>query len=231
MPPVLRHTITDVFFDLDHTLWDFEKNSKLAFQKLFQDFDIKIPLEEFLKYYEPINFKYWKLYREDQISKENMRHRRLTDTFAQLNHEFPPQLIGTLAEKYIDYLPLNNHLLPGAVEILEHLKPRYRLHIITNGFEEVQNRKLIHSGIEHYFDTITNSERVGVKKPNPEIFRYALNLAQTTPRQSIMIGDNLEADIMGAEALGFHTIHFATQQPAPANRLTLSCLTHIKNFL
>lgn len=231
MTPVFKHKITDVFFDLDHTLWDFEKNSKLAFQKLFKDFDIKIPLEDFLKHYEPINLDYWKLYREDQISKENMRRLRLLDVFALLNHQLPEDLIDALAEKYIDYLPQNNHLLPGAVEILEHLKPHYRLHIITNGFEVVQNRKLIHSGIEHYFDTITNSERAGVKKPHPEIFRYALHLAKTSSKQSVMIGDNLEADIMGAEAVGFHTIHFAAQQPAPANRLTLSCLTHIKNFL
>lgn len=231
MTPVLRHTITDVFFDLDHTLWDFEKNSKLAFQKLFEEFEIQVSLEMFLKYYEPINLQYWKLYREDQISKENMRRLRLLDAFALLNHQLPEDLIDALAEKYIDYLPLNNHLLPGAVEILEHLKPHYRLHIITNGFEVVQHRKLTQSGIIHYFNTITHSESAGVKKPHPGIFHHALQLAQTTPQQSVMIGDNLEADILTAQKLGFYTIHVHPQNSITNHPTSLPFLTQIKQLL
>ena len=159
--------IKHVFFDLDHTLWDFEKNSSLTFEQLFIEHNIQLELHNFLSEYSPINFKYWKLYREEKISKAKLRYGRLKDTFDVLNYTIDDNLVNLLSEEYINLLPSNNYLFDGAIELLDYLHPKYELHIITNGFEEVQDLKLEKSGIKKYFKEIITSESVGVKKPNP----------------------------------------------------------------
>ena len=162
--------ITDVFFDLDHTLWDFDKNSALTFGKIFDLNSIKVDLDTFLFFYEPINLKYWKLYREEKIEKKALRFGRLNDAFLAMDHQIQEDQIVKLSEDYITYLSTFNYLFENTFEVLDYLYQHYNLHIITNGFEEVQHKKLTRSKIIHYFDTITNSEMVGVKKPNPKIF-------------------------------------------------------------
>ncbi|RCT55877.1 YjjG family noncanonical pyrimidine nucleotidase [Winogradskyella sp. KYW1333] len=204
----MNNGIKHVFFDLDHTLWDFDKNSGLTFKKIFELNNINIELGTFLKVYEPINLKYWKLYREERVSKPDLRYGRLKEAFDTLGVSVKDDMINHLSEAYIDYLTTFNHLFEGAIEILEYLQYKYHLHIITNGFEEAQERKMQNSKIRSYFKTVTNSEMVGVKKPNPKIFNYALNSAEANPNESIMIGDSLEADIAGAQKVGMRTIHF-----------------------
>lgn len=198
--------IRHIFFDLDHTLWDFDKNSGLAFSSIFQKHRIKVELEEFLSVYTPINENYWKLYREDKVSKEDLRYGRLKESFDGLKINVTDTQIDQLSIDYIDHLPNHNHLLEGAMDILDYLNSSYKLHIITNGFKEVQHRKLETSGILKYFSTITTSEDVGVKKPHPRIFETALANAKAHVDESIMIGDNLEADIIGAQQLGMRAI-------------------------
>jgi putative hydrolase of the HAD superfamily len=199
---------TDVFFDLDHTLWDFEKNSALAFEKIFEKHQLDLNLEEFLLHYIPTNLKYWKLYRDEKISQEDLRYHRLKEVFDLMNKDVVDEMIHLLSHEYIHYLPQFNYLYEGAWEILDYLFPKYKLHIITNGFQTVQAGKLKNSNIEHFFQTITNSEMAGVKKPNPLIFEYALNKANATKSKSIMIGDSLEADIEGAINVGLDAIFF-----------------------
>jgi len=224
--------ITDVFFDLDHTLWDFEKNSALAFQKVFDRHKIAINFSDFIEVYEGVNQQYWKLYREEKVTKQELRRGRLSDVFDKFGVRYPVAFIDAMADSYINYLPENNFLFDGTFELLDYLRPKYKLHIITNGFEEVQTRKLHNSNIAVFFNTVTNSERVGVKKPNPKIFQYALNVANTLPEKSVMIGDNLEADILGAEAVGFNTIHFTQPEAMSSqNAYRVSSLQEIKNFL
>jgi putative hydrolase of the HAD superfamily len=200
--------IDHVFFDLDHTLWDFEKNSALAIETIFNKHSIDVDLSLFLFHYVPINIKYWELYRVDKISQFELRLGRLKDTFQLLNYEIEEKKILFLSEEYIKYLPKFNHLFDGAIEILEYLKPKYNLHIITNGFQEIQGNKLNNSNILHYFDTITNSEMAGVKKPNPLIFEFAITKANATKSNSIMIGDCIEADVNGALNFGMDAILF-----------------------
>lgn len=190
--------IQHVFFDLDHTLWDFDKNSSLTFQKIFDIHRIGVSLDNFIEVYEPINLHFWKLYREERISKPDLRYRRLKDAFDALDFNISDATINQLSEDYITYLTTFNHLFEDAFEILEYLKPKYQLHIITNGFEEAQTKKLEASGLKQFFKSITNSEQAGVKKPNPYIFEYALNAAEASPHNSVMIGDSLEADVYGA---------------------------------
>ncbi|WP_223032947.1 YjjG family noncanonical pyrimidine nucleotidase [Hanstruepera marina] len=200
--------ITDVFFDLDHTLWDFDKNSALTFEKIFDIHNVGVVLDDFLTVYEPINLNYWKLYREEKIDKAALRYGRLKNTFDAIDYYVEDRLINRLSEDYITHLPSNNYLFDGTIEILNYLKPKYRLHIITNGFHEVQHGKLQNSNIDIFFETVTNSEMVGVKKPNPIIFEQALNLANTTVNSSVMVGDNWEADIQGAINIGLDAICF-----------------------
>ena len=198
--------VQHIFFDLDHTLWDFDKNSSLAFSSIFQKNKIAIEIDVFLKEYTPINANYWKLYREDKVTKADLRYGRLKETFDSLAINVSDDQIDQLAIDYIDHLPDHNHLLEGTLEVLDYLHPRYKLHIITNGFKEVQHRKMESSGILKYFHTITTSEDVGVKKPHRQIFEEALKNAAAKVEESIMIGDNLEADVIGAQDFGMPAI-------------------------
>ena len=207
--------ITDIFFDLDHTLWDFQKNSTLTFDFLLKKYQINIDLNKFLNIYIPINFSYWKLYRDEKITKEFLRYNRLKSSFDKLNISLSDDVINKIADDYVISLPVNNFLIKDTILVLDYLKRKYRLHIVTNGFTEVQNKKIVNSQIKKYFHSIIDSETVGVKKPNIKIFDYALRVSGAREKNSLMIGDNLEADILGALNAGFHAIHFNNNNEAP----------------
>lgn len=198
-----------IFFDLDHTLWDFERNSNLAFQQIFKEQQFSIDFDAFMNEYVPINFKYWRLFREEKVSKEELRYKRLKETFDALKYSVSDAVINQTAKDYLDYLPNYNHLIEGTIEVLNYLKPKYNLHIITNGFKEVQNKKIEASNIKQYFDVIVTSESVGVKKPNPKIFEFALKEANAKPEESIMVGDSFEADVLGSLAMKMQPIFYS----------------------
>lgn len=224
--------ITDVFFDLDHTLWDFERNSELTYQKIFKKYDLQIHLPDFLKVYVPNNTKLWGLYQLDKIGKEELRYQRLKMSFDQIGYTITDQNIDLLADDYIKYLSTFNHLFDHAQTILEYLKPNYKLHIITNGFAEVQLGKLKNSGIDHYFEIIMDSEKAGVKKPNPLIFQKAMSLAKVKPQNALMIGDNYEVDILGAKNTGMNALYFnPLKSENEESSEEISGLIQIKNYL
>lgn len=200
--------IKDVFFDLDHTLWDFEKNSELTFAKIFALSHPGISTTDFIDKYVPINQACWKLYQYDKITHEELRYNRLKESFDAVNYKISDDDIAIVAQQYIDLLPDNNHLFEGAFEILDYLKEKYHLHIITNGFADVQERKIKNSRLDSYFKSVTNSETAGVKKPNPIIFEHALKVANANKSQSVMIGDSLDADVEGALEIGLEAIFF-----------------------
>lgn len=229
---MFKNVITDVFFDLDHTLWDFDKNSALTFGKIFKDNGIDVDLSDFLQVYVPKNLAFWKLYREERITKEALRYQRLKSVFDELTYTVHDDVIHALSEDYIAYLSSFDHLLPYTIEVLDYLRPNYKLHIITNGFQEIQEKKLRGSKIHTYFDHIVDSEMAGVKKPNPLIFELALERANVKPQNALMIGDNLEADILGAKAVGFHVMHFnAHNEPVHEICQMIHDLREIKTFL
>jgi len=202
------NNIQHVFFDLDHTLWDFDKNSALTFDVIFKEEKLSLEVQDFLNTYIPINIDYWAKYRNNLISKETLRVGRLRDSFVALDVKVSDTTIDILSNRYIQVLPDFNHLLQDTKETLEYLKPNYKLHIITNGFEEIQHHKMQNSQIADFFDTITTSEEAGVKKPHSQIFEKALRKSNAKPENSIMIGDSYEADIEGAKNAGLEAIYF-----------------------
>ncbi|WP_442265467.1 YjjG family noncanonical pyrimidine nucleotidase [Tenacibaculum sp. ZS6-P6] len=224
--------IEHIFFDLDHTLWDFEKNSALTFQQIFKEQEITLDFDKFLEVYIPLNLKYWRLFREDKISKEELRYRRLHDVFEKLNYSVTDELIHKISEDYIKYLSDYNFLIEGALEILEYLKLKYQLHIITNGFKEVQHKKIIKSGIRDFFNLVVTSESVGLKKPNPKIFDFALQEVNAEPEKCVMIGDSLEADVKGAIDMKMQAIFYnPNKEIGIPNVQSISSLLEIKQFL
>ena len=225
--------ITDIFFDLDHTLWDFDKNSILAFDKIFSEYHPTININEFIEIYVSINQACWKLYQVDKMTHEELRYERLKQSFDALGYKISDDEIDRIAIDYIIFLPNNNKLFEGAIEVLEYLTPKYNLHIITNGFAEVQQRKMYHSGLEKYFQTITNSEMAGVKKPHSTIFEFALSLAKVKKENSIMIGDCIDADVRGAMAFGMQAILFDEKEMhSPEEEImVIKHLLELKNIL
>ena len=224
--------VTDLFFDLDHTLWDFERNSKLTFQKIFSELKINIPLEHFIKNYRPINLSMWKKYRKNIISQKELRYVRLKKTFESLNKTIEPKIINDISKLYIDYLSSYPHLFPGTINVLNELSDRYNLHIITNGFKNIQYKKLESSGIVKFFKNVFTSEDFGYKKPHPLIFKKALEITDTSPSCAIMIGDNLEVDILGSMQQGMQAIHFnSNNDPLHNHCIIIDNIDEILNFI
>ena len=224
--------ITDVFFDLDHTLWDFDKNSALTFDRILKLNHIDIDVNDFLYHYAPINLKYWKLYREEKIEKKALRFGRLNDAFLAIGYQVEEAVVYKLSDDYITHLTTFNYLFENTFEILDYLNLNYNLHIITNGFDEVQHKKLTKSNINKYFKTVTNSEMVGVKKPNPKIFDFALQLANSSSNQSIMVGDSYEADILGAKNIGMDVVFFDIHNTIVDNDVKqINNLIQLKKYL
>ena len=212
-----------IFFDLDRTLWDFDAAAEVAFERIYEKYDLQslgIPnAHEFHEVYHPLNERLWELYREDKITKDYLNRTRFVLPLEQYGiHD--TNLADHLSVDYVYWSPRIVRLVSGAKELLDYLKPKYHLHLITNGFREVQHIKLNASGLEPYFETLTVSEEVGVKKPNPEIFLYALNKAQASVEESLMIGDEMAVDIDGARAIGMDQVLFNPKREAVVGKRT-----------
>lgn len=198
-----------IFFDLDHTLWDHESNSEQSLRELYQKHKLKEKgiedLNIFLKTYQKINHEFWDAYSAGQISKEVLRNERffcLLASFGIRDRVFAQNF----STDYIQTCSQKKQLMPHAMDVLDYLKPKYKLHIITNGFEETQFSKLAACGIRDYFEAIVIADAVGFKKPDPKIFEIALNQAKAKKEESIYIGDNPQADIQGAMNAGWKQI-------------------------
>ncbi len=207
----MQKTYKHIFFDLDRTLWDFDASSKEAFSKIFEKFELKSrgveSAETFERYYKQHNEYLWSMYREGKLQKEILRSLRFQKTLEEFGIE-DKALADKIGTFYVDISPLLVHLFPNAIEILEYLHTRYDLHIITNGFSEVQFTKLNSSGMGKYFREIITSEEAGVKKPDPLIFSFAFNRTKARSGESLMIGDDVEVDIAGARQAGMDQVLF-----------------------
>lgn len=209
--------VQHIFFDLDHTLWDFEKNSAEALSELFVEMKLNEEIESmenFIRTYKEINARYWSLYNHGKVTKEQVRTGRFRETLEAFNLSNVPSRADELGAAYIQRSPHKKHIFPHAHEALTYLQDKYQLHIITNGFKEVQFTKLNNCELTQYFDLILCTEEVGVNKPNPLVFETALSRTNANPAQSLMIGDNPETDIRGAQNCGIETILFNPESHA-----------------
>lgn len=228
--------VEHIFFDLDRTLWHFEANSHRVLAKIYEKFDLAKSIDNviiFIKKYKEINESLWTLYKDDKVTKEELRWKRFSDTLAYFKILDDREVGIEMGDYYIYHSPRQTELLPYTIEVLDYLKDKYQLHIITNGFEEVQHIKLAESKIAHYFKEVLLSEKVGVKKPHPFIFKKAMKLAQAKPENSIMIGDDWYADIYGASRAGMRSIYFNPDKIPHTNKVDeeIICLSQLKTLL
>ncbi len=199
-----------LFFDLDHTLWDFETNAKNTMNHLYEQFSLKnIGIHDFDLFYAQYsihNQKLWQRYHNGFIKSEELRWKRIWH--ALLDFKIGDEkLAKEMSVQFLDMLPNRTALFPYTIEILQYLKNKqYRLHLITNGFEDVQHNKLKYSGLTDFFEAVITSEGSNSLKPNKEIFEFALNKTGASTKESLMIGDNLEADIAGAMNAGIDQV-------------------------
>ncbi len=203
--------VQHIFFDLDHTLWDFEVNSSVALAKLFKEFELHdegVDFDVFIGIYREINEQYWARYRKNEVQKEELRVGRFLDAFKLVDKVVDYNFADRFAKRYLEISPYQTNLFPNVHEVLSYLKQKYRLHILTNGFEEVQYIKLENSKLKKYFDTVVCSEEVGEKKPHPSVFKFALNKSGGKSENSVMIGDSLQADVQGALDIGMSAVYF-----------------------
>lgn len=197
-----------LFFDLDHTLWDFETNSRLAMQQTILELKLVsqiIDFEQFIHYYEQINSQLWELYRKQEIRKPALIRQRFEQTLSHFEiHGTDPMVMN---EHYLKLMPQQKKLYPEVIETLEYLQQKgYQMHIITNGFTEVQHQKIESSGLSPYFQRVFISEAIQAPKPDKRIFQYALSSCNAKKNRSIMIGDSWESDIVGARNFGISQI-------------------------
>ena len=201
--------IKHVFFDLDHTLWDYEKNSIETLTDLVYKFGIdkQVTVEKFLKVYQSVNEKLWHKFNNGQIDKAHIQQYRFPQVLRKLkvyiDHE-----PSDLSDYFINNCSIKPGLMPHTLTALNYLKEKYPMAIISNGFPEAQHPKMKSSGLDQYFDKVIISELVGWRKPQPEIYQHALSEMNASAATSVMIGDNPKTDIRGAEQAGLKAIFY-----------------------
>ena len=200
-----------LFFDLDNTIWDFDKNSFNALLKLHDEFELdkrlNVDFEKFHEFYLKKNEELWHKYYFNKIAKAELRYQRFYDSFLNFGMD-DVELSKKISEAYIKIAPHSTELKPGAIETLDALFGKYPLHIITNGFNEVQHIKIDSCGLRKYFEQIIISDNYNLTKPNVEIFRLAEKLAKTEKEKCVMIGDSIISDIEGAIGAGWKAIYY-----------------------
>jgi len=212
-----------LFFDLDHTLWDFDTNSQVVLREIYSEFNLLsygIPsYDAFHKIYLSVNSQYWAKYHHGLLTKDQLRIGRFFETLMRCRVDDIP-LATAISTQYTDRSPFQTALFPGAIETLDYLKGKYQMHIITNGFEEIQDVKIKKSGLEGYFRHIFISEKVGYQKPQKEIFLHAMQVAGADLHGSLMIGDNMQTDIAGARSIGMDQVFFNPTQAHAKEKAT-----------
>jgi putative hydrolase of the HAD superfamily len=205
-----------LFFDLDNTLWDFERNAYFALRialSAYPDNVGNVRFEQIHPVYIRHNDLLWALYRNQEISKDELIRKRFNDTFAELG--ISGIEVNEFNDRYLDEMAKQTHLVDGAAEVLEYLFPRYSLYIITNGFREVQNKKLKNTGLSRYFEKVFVSEDIKAPKPNLAFFEYAVKSANARKQESLVIGDDWEVDILGAANFGIDQVYLSSKNDCP----------------
>jgi putative hydrolase of the HAD superfamily len=200
----------NLFIDLDDTVYDFSAASRESFLETYEQlhygryFD---SFEHYMSIYEPYNLELWHIYGEGKITKDELNRRRYSHPLEVVGVN-DPQLADTFCRQALGLIPTKGPLEPGALELLEYLRPKYRLYILSNGFKELQSRKMQTAGIDKYFDALILSEDIGVNKPHRKLYEHAMQRTASKPEESIMIGDMFDTDIVGAANFGIDSIYY-----------------------
>ncbi|MCR9082915.1 YjjG family noncanonical pyrimidine nucleotidase [Algoriphagus sp. NF] len=204
-------TYQHLFFDLDHTLWDYDRNVSESLQELYEIYTLKelgIPtFEKFFEAFHAVNFKLWDWYNIGKIDKINLRKERFPMIFSHAGGRVDAIPLE-FEEDFMHRTSSKPHVFPYSKEILTYLKEKYRVHVITNGFNESQAKKMKSSGLDVFFELVVTSETTGHKKPDVRIFEYALTELKTHPEHCLMIGDNPNSDILGAQQAQIDQVYF-----------------------
>jgi YjjG family noncanonical pyrimidine nucleotidase len=233
----MSNSYKHLFFDLDHTLWDFEKNAHDCLLEIYDHFDLKSlgvdDVTAFCEKFSEANHYYWALLERKEITADQLRRRRFKTAFAKLNIEIEEALGLEMNAVFLENLPNKKALIEGAIEVLNYLKPNYQLHILSNGYQGLQFQKMQSSGIHHYFEEIITVDKAKALKPDKAIFEYALKCTNASVSNSLMIGDNYEADIKGAINADFYTVFYnpARQKTIEKPTFDILKLVEIKQFL
>ena len=201
----------NLFFDLDDTLWAFTENARDTFIQLYDKYAYGRFFESFEHYYalyQKRNIELWGDYASGAISKEELNRIRFSYPLIQVGVENAEELSRVYTKDFLSMIPLCTKVMPHAHEVLQELSGRYNLYILSNGFEELQSRKMHSSGLDKYFKKMVLSDDLGVLKPRPEIFHFALSATQSQLKESLMIGDSWENDIVGAQGVGMHQVYY-----------------------
>ncbi|MFH2095140.1 MAG: YjjG family noncanonical pyrimidine nucleotidase [Bacteroidota bacterium] len=227
---------THLFFDLDRTLWDFEKNSGKTFHEIFHHYKLGDYFSSFRKFfsiYTAINDKLWEKYRNGEIEKEFLRYERFDQTLRSAGI-CAPDLARKIGDDYVYQSPRKKALFPHTIPVLKYLQNKaYILCIITNGFKEVQEIKMKTGGINGFFSHVFISEDIGFQKPNPIVFDHAIKYTGAGRSMCLMIGDDLEVDVAGAANSGIDQVYFNPKKKVHSGNPTyeISSLAELKNFL
>jgi putative hydrolase of the HAD superfamily len=220
-----------LFFDLDRTLWDFETNSRQTLIEMYEEFELgkhlSVSSEQFIKSYKQHNEELWNEYRVGKIDKDYLRSARFLRTIEEFGTS-SNELAEQMGFFYVSKSPEKTGLFPNTIEMLDELSKYATLHIITNGFDEVQHIKLKQSGLTPYFDHIVTSEHAGVKKPDPAIFEFALVNSGATTNESLMIGDDLPVDLLGAKHVGIDQAYFNPTKKPHQEDVTFEYQDHLE---
>ncbi|TRX70229.1 YjjG family noncanonical pyrimidine nucleotidase [Carboxylicivirga sp. M1479] len=224
-----------LLFDLDHTLWDFEANSEATLREMFDTYQLSrffTDYEDFHAKYEVHNLHLWAQYRRGRVKKSVLNVQRFHLPFTEVGFD-DINVAQQFAQDYLSISATQTRLFPNTIEVLEQLKENYEMHIITNGFKEVQNKKLDNSGLRPFFDKIYISELIGVQKPNTYFFDYAVKSCHASKKECLVIGDSLEADIKGAQKAGIDQVYFNTREVKHDIDITyvIKDLSELLNFL
>jgi putative hydrolase of the HAD superfamily len=230
-------TYRHLFFDLDHTLWDFETNAHETLAQLFADYDLArhglFTFAEFSARYSEVNHALWRLYQSNKVTQQQLREVRFVRTLTRLGVA-EADIPTDISARFTDILPRKAAVFPHTHDVLGYLKHKgYHLHLITNGFEEVQHIKLASSKLADYFEEVVTSERSGCLKPDPRMFAHALARAGATAAESLMVGDNLECDVLGAYNAGIDQVYFnpAKRRHFAQTTYEISSLAELREFL
>lgn len=231
----LKSSYKILFFDLDHTLWDYDTNSREALEELFNMHvapRYEARLNKFLRTFHTVNSSLWDRYNKGEVDREEIRNSRFRDILGHL--EIDDQALSTtLSQEYITLCPTKPNVFPYTHEVLNHLKQHYQLAILTNGFKDVQEIKLEKSGLNSYFNWLITSDCSGYRKPASGIFTYALGQVDATADECLMIGDNLRADIDGATEAKMDSIYFNPKKVNHNRKIPfeINCLSELLNLL